>query len=277
VQSRILLVDKPAGVTSHDVVSGIRREVGKGVRVGHSGTLDPFATGLLIVLVGRATRTQALFMGLPKVYETEVRFGVTSTTGDRDGELTATGNIPMGDLELPVGRIMQTPPRYSAIHVNGKRAHELARAGVEFELPEREIEVESFSELRRDGDLRQFRISCSSGTYIRSLVADLGDAYCEKLRRISCGSFEVPTTTRVELSLGAALSRLLPSCEVSEAAAVDLLHGKLVDLQTPEVPSQSQCRWFATSHGRPVAVIEPAADGLMRTVIGFADDYSAEI
>jgi len=277
VQSRILLVDKPAGVTSHDVVSEIRREVGKGIRVGHSGTLDPFATGLLIVLLGRATRTQALFMGLAKVYETEVRFGVTSTTGDRDGELTTTGNVPIGDLELPVGRIVQTPPRYSAIHVNGKRAHELARAGVEFELPQREIEVQSFSELRREGDVREFRISCSSGTYIRSLVADLGDAYCEKLRRISCGPFEVPIRSRVELSLVAALSQLLPVCEVSERAAADLLHGKRVEVETSGAASNPQARWFATSHGRPVAVIEQSADGPMRTVIGFADDYSAAI
>jgi tRNA pseudouridine55 synthase len=275
VRSRILLVDKPAGVTSHDVVSDIRREFGKGVRVGHSGTLDPFATGLLIVLVGRATRTQDLFMGLPKVYETLVRFGATSTTGDRDGEIVETGVIPEGDLELPVGRILQRPPKYSAVHVDGKRAHQLARAGVDFELPERKVEIESFVELNRSGAMREFRVSCSSGTYIRSLVADLGDAYCESLRRISCGPFSVPADQPVELSLVSALSVLLPTAEVPEAAAVDLIHGKRVELQAPKFARGIGARWFATSSGKPVAVVEQVTELSARTAIGFADDYSA--
>ena len=276
MESKILLVDKPAGVTSHDVVGEVRREFGKGVKVGHSGTLDPFATGLLIVLVGRATRTQAIFMGLPKVYTTDVRFGATSTTGDRDGELTETGIVPVGDLDLPTGRLRQTPPKYSALHVNGKRAHQLARAGVEFELPEREIEVDSFDELRRDGAFRSFRISCSSGTYIRSLIADLGDAYCESLRRLSSGPFEVPDQTRGELSLSAALSKLLPTVEIPEGSAVDLLHGKLIEFDPVEPAENRSARWFATCGGRPVAVVEPNSNGQLRTVIGFADDYSAD-
>ena len=275
MESRILLVDKPAGVTSHDVVADVRRGYEKGTRVGHSGTLDPFATGLLIVLVGRATRTQSLFMGLPKVYETDVRFGAISSTGDRDGQLTETGVVPTGDLVLPVGRILQRPPRYSAVHVNGKRAHQLARAGVEFELPEREVEVTSFVELNRGKTSRKYRISCSSGTYVRSLVADLGDAYCESLRRLSCGPFEVPDRGPSELSLLSALELLLPTSEVSKQAAVDLLHGKIVDLVGPETSVQPGYRWFAKSSGRPVAVVEQQSQVTTRTVIGFADDYSA--
>ena len=187
----LILFDKPAGVTSHDVVAQTRRRLGKGVKVGHAGTLDPFATGLLVVLVGRATRVQRFLMALPKSYETVARFGATSTTGDSDGEIAETGNVPTGDLDLPTGTIRQRPPAYSAIRVDGVRAYARARRGEEVELPEREVIVYAFDELARDGDRRTFAIRCSAGTYVRSLVADLGDAYCEQLRRTAIGPFDV--------------------------------------------------------------------------------------
>jgi len=187
----LILYDKPAGVTSHDVVAQTRRRLGKGVKVGHAGTLDPFATGLLVVLVGRATRVQRFLMALPKAYETVARFGATSTTGDSDGEIAETGNVPTGDLDLPTGTIRQRPPAYSAIRVDGVRAYARARRGEEVELPEREVIVYAFDELARDGDRRTFAIRCSAGTYVRSLVADLGDAYCEQLRRTAIGPFDV--------------------------------------------------------------------------------------
>src|SRR6188768_2401639 len=123
----VLLVDKPPGVTSHDVVAKVRRRLGKGVKVGHAGTLDPFATGLLLVLLGRATRIQRFLMALPKRYETVARLGWTSTTGDPEGEIEP-GRTP-GELELPTGRITQRPPAHSAIKIGGKRAYALARAG----------------------------------------------------------------------------------------------------------------------------------------------------
>src|SRR5881397_4403745 len=110
----VLLVAKPAGVTSHDVVATVRRRVGRGVKVGHAGTLDPFATGLLLVLVGAATRAQRFLMELPKTYRAVARLGWTSDTGDRDGSLTHTGRVPEA-LELPTGEIMQRPPAYSAV------------------------------------------------------------------------------------------------------------------------------------------------------------------
>ena len=187
----VILYDKPAGVTSHDVVAQTRRRLGKGTKVGHAGTLDPFATGLLLVLVGRATRVQRFVMALPKSYETVARFGATSTTGDRDGEIVETGVVPEDDLPLPTGVLTQRPPAYSAVKVDGVRAYKRARQGEAVELPEREVTVYAFDELERDGDRRTFAIRCSAGTYVRSLVADLGDAYCEALRRTAIGPFDV--------------------------------------------------------------------------------------
>jgi tRNA pseudouridine55 synthase len=187
----LLLCDKPAGITSHDVVAQTRRRLGRGVKVGHAGTLDPFATGLLIVLVGRATRIQRFVMALPKRYEVTAKFGAVSTTGDPEGEITLTDRIPDGDLPLPTGLVRQRPPAYSAVKINGQRAYKRARAGETFELPEREITVHRFEETRRAGAERDFVIECSSGTYVRSLLADLGDAYCTALRRTRIGDFDI--------------------------------------------------------------------------------------
>jgi tRNA pseudouridine55 synthase len=187
----LLLCDKPAGITSHDVVAQTRRRLERGVKVGHAGTLDPFATGLLVVLVGRATRIQRFVMELPKRYEVTAQFGVTSTTGDPEGDLTETGVVPDGELELPTGSVRQRPPAYSAVKIKGQRAYKLARAGKTFEMPEREITVYRFEETRRAGAERDFVIECSSGTYVRSLIADLGDAYCTALRRTRIGDFDV--------------------------------------------------------------------------------------
>src|SRR5215213_1194163 len=136
----VLLVAKPAGKTSHDVVASVRRELGKGVKVGHAGTLDPFATGLLLLLVGSATRAQQFLMALPKTYRAVARLGWTSTTGDRDGELVETGRMPESP-SIPVGPQLQTPPAYSAIKVGGRRAYELARAGETPELRARPVPV----------------------------------------------------------------------------------------------------------------------------------------
>jgi len=202
----VLLVDKPAGPTSHDIVARVKRE--RGQKTGHAGTLDPFATGLLIVLCGReATREQARFMGLPKTYVTVARLGAVSTTGDRDGEITETGNVPASPLELPVGELRQRPPVYSAIRVGGERAYKKARRGEDVVMPERFVTVHRFEELSRDGDCVELEIECSSGTYVRSLVSDLDDAYCESLRRTAIGSFSVDEAP-AELSLDEALARV---------------------------------------------------------------------
>jgi tRNA pseudouridine55 synthase len=186
----VILVDKPAGSTSHSVVARLRREWG--MKAGHAGTLDPFATGLLIVLLGRrATREQRRFMCLPKTYLAVARFGAVSTTGDPEGEITETGVIPARDLELPTGTVRQRPPAYSAVKVKGERAYRLARRGEDVEVPERLVEVHRFELRWWERDRAEFEIECSAGTYVRSLVADLGDAYCERLRRIAIGPFSV--------------------------------------------------------------------------------------
>jgi len=195
----ILLIDKPAGMTSHDVVAAVRRSLG-GAKTGHAGTLDPFATGLLIVLIGSATKSQQLLMALPKRYETIARLGATSSTGDTEGEITETGRLPPDPPELPTGEIRQRPPMHSAIKIDGERAYRRARRGERFEMPERIVTVHRFEQLWREhgGDLEPARppraayeIECGSGTYVRSLIADLGDAYCLELRRTAIGPFEV--------------------------------------------------------------------------------------
>jgi tRNA pseudouridine55 synthase len=205
----VLLIDKPAGMSSHDVVARVRRCLG-GARTGHAGTLDPFATGLLLVLVGRATKAQSALMALPKRYETVARLGAISSTGDTEGEITRTGHLPPDPPELPTGELRQRPPAYSAVKVHGERAYKRARRGELFEMPERIIEVHRFEQLWREPaepeheDREQsgaagpaqlpragFRIECGSGTYVRSLIADLHDAYCLELRRTAIGPFDV--------------------------------------------------------------------------------------
>jgi tRNA pseudouridine55 synthase len=186
----VLLIDKPVGLSSHDVVAAVRRALG-GVKTGHAGTLDPFATGLLLVLVGRATRVQRHLMELPKCYETVACLGALSSTGDTEGEITETGRFPPAEPELPSGEIRQRPPIYSAIKVGGERAYRRARRGESFEMPERIVTVHRFEQLWREPSRAGYVIECSSGTYVRSLIADLGDAYCQQLRRTSIGPFSV--------------------------------------------------------------------------------------
>ncbi len=187
----VLLIDKPAGITSHDVVAAVRRALG-GAKTGHAGTLDPFATGLLIVLVGKATKAQRQLMELPKRYETIARLGARSSTGDTEGEIIPTGRLPADPPLLPTGEIRQRPPRHSAVKIRGERAYRRARRGEQFEMPERVVTVYRFEQLWREDDARAgFAIECSAGTYVRSLIADLDDAYCEELRRTAIGPFDV--------------------------------------------------------------------------------------
>lgn len=244
-----LLIDKPAGISSHGVVARIRRPLGKGVRVGHTGTLDPFATGLMIVLVGRATRTAQFFSGLDKRYETLAQLGALSTTGDPEGEITVTGRVPGAPLKLPAGVITQTPPAYSAIKIGGERAYARARRGEDVEMPERTVEIHEFRELGRDDALRRVTLGvhCSTGTYVRSLVRDLGDAYCLALRRTAVGPHRVEDAHALDQletrdAIGAALMPLdealafLPQLHLSANHVAAIRHGRRVpedELSTP--------------------------------------------
>ncbi|HEX5592429.1 MAG TPA: tRNA pseudouridine(55) synthase TruB [Solirubrobacterales bacterium] len=184
----VLLFDKPAGVTSHDIVARVRRE--RGLKAGHAGTLDPFATGLLLILLGRATRLQRFLVGLPKTYLATARLGWRSSTGDPDGELTETGRVPES-LELPTGTVRQRVPMTSAVRVGGERLYKKAHRGEVVETPVRDVQVHRAELLSSDGERAHYEIECSAGTYVRTLVETLDDAYCEELRRTAVGPFRV--------------------------------------------------------------------------------------
>ncbi|HZG48793.1 MAG TPA: tRNA pseudouridine(55) synthase TruB [Thermoleophilaceae bacterium] len=223
----VLLCAKPAGVTSHDVVARVRRSLPRGTKVGHAGTLDPFATGLLLVLVGRATRAQRFLMGLPKTYRAVARLGWTSDSGDRDGELERTGRMPER-LEVPTGEQLQRPPAYSALKVGGRRAYELARAGEPPELEPRPVSVYRAELLWHEGERAAFEVECSAGTYVRSLVAALGDAYCEELERTAIGPFRLDDADPGRLiPLEQALA-FLPERQLGPDEARAVRHGRRV-------------------------------------------------
>ena len=262
----LLLIDKPAGKTSHDVVAAVRREYPRGVKVGHAGTLDPFATGLLLVLVGRATRIQRHLMALPKRYETTARLGATSTTGDPEGEITATGRIPPDPPPLPTGEILQRPHAYSAVKVGGRRAYELARAGEDVELAARPVTVHRFEQLWREDERAAFVIECSAGTYVRTLVADLGDAYCETLRRTAIGPFDVADADPGRLvGLQDALA-FLPSVRLDADDARRAGHGVAV---TPAAGApEGAGEVLLVDADGPIAIAE-LRDGALKPVVGF--------
>jgi tRNA pseudouridine55 synthase len=184
----VLLCDKPAGITSHDMVSRIRRE--RRCKVGHAGTLDPFATGLLLILLGRATRLQRHLVGLRKTYVATARLGWRSSTGDPDGELSETGRMP-ASLELPTGTVRQRLPMTSAVRVGGERLYRKAHRGEIVETPERDVEIYRADMLEDGEEGATYEIECSKGTYIRTLIETLDDAYCADLRRTGIGPFRV--------------------------------------------------------------------------------------
>ena len=187
-EGAVLLCDKPAGITSHDMVVRLRRE--RGCKAGHAGTIDPFATGLLLVLLDGATKLQRFLTGLPKTYLATARLGWRSSTGDPDGELSETGEIPES-LSLPTGTVRQRVPMTSAVRVGGERLYRKAHRGEEVETPERDVEVYRAELLGHDEETARYKVECSAGTYIRTLVETLGDAYCSELRRTAIGPFKV--------------------------------------------------------------------------------------
>lgn len=189
----VLLLDKPAGVTSHDAVATVRRE--RGVKAGHAGTLDPFATGLLLVLTGKATRLQRFLVGLPKTYLATARLGWRSSTGDPDGELTETGVVP-DSLELPTGTVRQRVPMTSAVRVGGERLYKKAHRGETVATPLRDVEVHRAELLASGEGYAHYEIECSAGTYVRTLIETLDDAYCSDLRRVAVGPFRVEDAGR---------------------------------------------------------------------------------
>lgn len=259
----VLLIDKPAGKTSHDVVAAVRRDH-RGRRVGHAGTLDPFATGLLLVLVGRATRIQRYLMALPKTYETIARLGATSTTGDPEGEIVQTGRLPADPPDLPMGELLQRPPAFSAVKVDGRRSYERARAGEEVTLDERPVTVHRFEQLWREEDRAAFAIECSAGTYVRTLIADLGDAYCEQLRRTAIGPFAIGDADPARLLPLADALGFMPTVTLPHDQARQASHGVAVGA----APENDEGVVLLVDGDGPIAVAEPR-NGAYKPVVGF--------
>lgn len=219
MEDQIILIDKPAGISSFGVVAKIRGELkakfSHKIKVGHTGTLDPFATGLLILLSGKMTKKSNEFLKLDKIYEATLKLGFTSTTGDPEGEIRQypeeQTNWTHHELDVVesvtdsfIGKITQTPPKFSAIKINGQRAYKLARQNKDFEIPSRQIEIYSIEILNYNYPELKIRVHCSSGTYIRTLAEDIGKklgtgAYLTALRRIKIGDYDVKNAKQLVL------------------------------------------------------------------------------
>jgi tRNA pseudouridine55 synthase len=278
----ILLVDKPGGLTSHDVVARARRALGTR-KIGHAGTLDPMATGLLVLGVEAATRLLTFVVGQDKTYPATIRLGVATDTDDADGQVT--GRIDASDVSSDAvadaishlrGDISQIPSRVSAIKVDGRRAYDLARAGEDVELAAREVTVSRFDVMaeRREGDILDLDVvvDCSSGTYIRALARDLGAAlgvggHLTALRRTRVGSFDVVDAAALDdldaarmMPAAAAACAVLPRLEVTADQARDLRHGKRLHglAATIDAPRAAAI----APDGTFVGVVRPRGDDL---------------
>ena len=267
----VLLVDKPAGITSHDVVDRVRRLSGMR-KVGHGGTLDPFATGLMLVLMGRATKLFDYLLPLSKGYRLTAQFGATTVTGDRDGEVTpyegalAVTREALDDI-LPRfrGMINQMVPAYSAVKVGGEPLYRKARRGQEVELPTRDVEIKKLEVVSFDGEQQRavIDVACSKGTYVRQLCEDVGralgaGAYATGLRRTAIGDFSVEGAATLEELARMPADVLLTAGNpafISCAGALYFLRGRELD--------ESDCR--AVIHGQPIAGDE---DGFIRLFQG---------
>jgi tRNA pseudouridine55 synthase len=259
----VILFDKPAGKTSHDVVAAVRRSLPRGTKVGHAGTLDPFATGLLLILVGRASRLQRFLLGLPKGYRVVARLGWTSDTGDRDGTLEHTGRLP-AELVIPEGEQLQAPPAYSAVKVGGRRLYELAREGRPQEGEARPVTVHRSELVEQDGETATFDLEVSSGTYVRQLVAGLGDAYCQELWRTAVGPFRVEDADPERVLTPAQALAFLPSRALDDAEAERVGHG----VRLAAGPGEAEAGTLVLVHGDElVAVAEPRGRELAPVVV----------
>ncbi len=246
----ILLIDKPRGLTSHDVVNSVRRRFST-KRVGHAGTLDPIATGLLVVAIGPATRFLQYLPLEPKVYEADITFGQASTTFDVEGELTEPIELPSdlegavnGHLEAFQGLIQQLPPMFSAVKVKGQPLYKYARQGVEVKREPRTVHIREFRVMKVEGDTVRARIVCSGGTYIRSLAHELGQvlrcgAHLTALKRTDVGRFS--------LSQANGLDEIEPSQLISLSDALP----PMPLLQLDELKTQH------VREGRPIGLPDP--------------------
>lgn len=214
IDNGILLVDKPAGMSSFKVVAIIRsrltKHYGRKIKVGHTGTLDPFATGLMILVIGKECKNAANYSKLDKVYQAEIILGSKSSTGDTEGEIThISDNVPSKDALREAitsfkGEVTQRPPMFSAIKIDGQRAYKLAREGKQFEVPLRNVKINEIELINYEYPEFDIRADVSSGTYIRTLAEDIGDslgvgAYCKELRRITIGKWHIDDAIKLDV------------------------------------------------------------------------------
>lgn len=285
----VLPVDKPEGPTSHDVVGAARRGLGE-KRVGHTGTLDPFASGLLILCVGRTTRLAEYFSGMDKSYDAEAHLGVCTDTLDRDGEVTerAGGWEDLTEERIAValaglrGEIEQVPPAYSAKKVDGERAYQRARKGQEVALQPCAVVIRSLDLVSMDLPRIRFEVTCSSGTYVRALARDIGSelgvgAHLSALRRTSVGHWQVgdamsleelsdPERVAAHAVRPLAAVAHLPKLEVDDEAARRLVLGQSVELKS-DAPTGLP---LAVAHAGDLLAIGEAQGGLLRPKKVFA-------
>ncbi len=279
-RSGLLLVDKPQGITSHGVVARVRRLAGTR-KVGHAGTLDPMATGLLLIGTDSSTRLLTYLVGLDKEYTATIRLGQSTTTDDAEGEVVSATPARFEadrldrELDAQRGTISQTPSSVSAIKVDGKRAYDLVREGVEVELRARTVTISALEilDVRQVGEFTDLdvRVECSSGTYIRAIARDLGatlgvGGHLTALRRTRVGPFRVDGAPEIEsLDVETALlhpadvaSRLFPVLELDTQQAIDLSHGKRLTVDLDD--------------GGPVAAVTPTGRlaGLVAVTRGVA-------
>ncbi len=301
----ILIVDKPSGPTSHDVVAQARRHFGTR-RVGHGGTLDPMATGVLVLLFGEATKLSDVLTHGDKRYAAEVCLGRGTVSHDADGATTELHEgVPECSkqalevaLELERARLLQVPPAVSALKVNGRRAHSLSRAGTPPELAPRPVRVHDLRLLDASGPHLRLELLVSKGYYVRSLARDLGQtlgipAHLSQLRRLQSGSFLIseavawpPGPEQALLPLGAALPRLVPILQLTEAGVLRARRGQLLSAadfidapRLPEgaatAPSATVCGW-TDALGNLIALGRSDADGF-RVRRGFAESAESRV
>lgn len=279
----VLVLDKPGGMTSRLALNIVFARLKSRSPLGHAGTLDPMATGVLVACLGRTTRLVECIQELPKTYAAEIRFGFTSTTDDADGEVSPAAEIPppeesefVGRLGRFTGVIAQRPPRFSAVRVAGRRAHKIARAGAEPELSPRQVKVESITLLEYRWPIARIRVVCGKGTYIRSLARDIGESlgtggYITALRRESIGPFNLETALprdewereklRAAIRGREVAVAALPRIELPLPVADSLCHGRPQEAR-PEWPALIDMAVF-DSTGRMRAVAN-VSEGMLR-------------
>ena len=280
----VAVVDKPAGWTSHDVVARVRRVLGTR-KVGHSGTLDPDATGVLVLGVGRATRLLRFLTELPKSYRAEIVLGVETDTLDASGRVTARHVMDSVSEQQAraaaaalTGEIMQIPPMVSAVKVGGRRLHELARAGIEVERAARPVTVHRFdvSALPGAEAVLHAEVDCSSGTYVRVLAADLGralggGAHLRALRRTAVGDFDAADADPVDSPQLLAMSEAvkhLDAVRVDPETAVEVTHGRVLELDRLGVGGCGAGPWAVhDADGNLLAVYQPHRGGAKPAVV----------